>query len=81
MLRANTERIHYSVADGDGFTKTLIVSRQVLKHTWESITDTSQEHIKTLLFPKQAKKNPLPFTTQKKTEFIAVTPKSPKFLF
>lgn len=56
MLRANRERIHYSVTDGNGFTKTLIVSRQVLKHTWEYITDTLQEHTNTLLFPQQAGK-------------------------
>ena len=46
----NTERIHYSVTDGSGFTKTLILSRQVLKNTWEYITDTLQEHTNTLVF-------------------------------
>lgn len=50
-VEGDTERIHYSVTDGNGFTKTLIVSRQVFKHTWEYITDTLQEHTDTLLFP------------------------------
>jgi hypothetical protein len=47
----DTERICYSVTDGNRFTKTLIVSRQVFKHTWEYITDTLQEYTGTLLFP------------------------------
>ena len=43
-VEGDTERIHYSVTDGNGFTQTLIVSRQVFKHTWEYITDTLQEY-------------------------------------
>lgn len=50
-VEGDTERIHYSVTDENGFTKTLIVSRQVFKHTWEYITDTLQKYTDTLLFP------------------------------
>jgi hypothetical protein len=54
----NTKRTHYSVTDGSGFTKTLIV---LLLY----ITDTLQEHTNTILFPYQAGKH-FDFTTQKK---------------
>lgn len=65
-VEGDTERIYYSVTDGNRFTKTLIVSRQVFKHTWEYITDTLQEYTDTLLFPKHAEKHFI-FTIQKKT--------------
>lgn len=65
-VEGDTERIHYGVTDGNRFTKTLIVSRQVFKHTWEYITDTLQEYTDTLLFPKHAEKHFI-FTIRKKT--------------
>lgn len=60
----DTECIHDSVTDITGFMKTLIGSRQALKHTWEYLTD---KNTPIHYYSQSKQENTLAFTIQKKT--------------